>query len=419
LRDPHQNIFYYYRGPSKKIQDSLHDVQVEDNTTKALINLLEFSKRVDFSPLLRSFLKLIDVPRKQITSFRLQEHEDQSRPDGVINFADNKVIIEVKVAAPLVLDQIYRHLQSLDRDDFLIVITNNKTDSDKIKGLRNPKIRYISWKDIHYNFVSLTNEIQGNKQLLPILELVKDFINYLEVIVMTEFSGFKDEDFDFWIKPDIRYIPILKNKLESLAKSIKQDMPVRLSKYSHVYIGKISRIIRDERSAWVALKKKKDKKDALNQCNFTIEVSKSSLVINAVIRNGRTDNSRKPLGIFYKKLSNNPSGFLNVIQRIKVDGSFVVFKRLPKTGRFIKRGNEKWVKFFEIKLHDISTEDDVRYLCGILKKADSRPASPGIHARYSIDRGSAILTDPEKLKKKIISTIVSFKPILDFLEDRC
>ena len=38
MRDPHQNIFYYYRGPSKRNKDSLYDIQIEDNTTKSLIN---------------------------------------------------------------------------------------------------------------------------------------------------------------------------------------------------------------------------------------------------------------------------------------------------------------------------------------------------------------------------------------------
>ncbi|MCK9573863.1 MAG: hypothetical protein M0R20_05670 [Candidatus Omnitrophica bacterium] len=417
MRDPHQNIFYYYRGPSKKAKDSLHDIQIEDNTTKSLINLLEFAHRVNFDPLLKGFIKIVNVPKKGIISFRLQKAEEDSRPDGVINFTNNKVYIESKVRASLVIDQIVRHLRSLTPNDFLLVITNNKNDEAELKELRDSRLRYVSWHDIHQLSLRIANEAKNNKKLIAVLAVLGDFINYLEVIVMTEFSGFKDEDFDFWVTPNVHYIPILKNKLESLAKSIRQNLPPQLKRYSYVRAGNISRSAQDDRFAWVAIKKPEDKKDILNQCNFTIEVSKSSLEINAVIRNGRTDNPMKPLGVFYNKLINNPSSFLKVIRRIHKDGRFIICRRLPRYGESIMPGNEKWVNCFEIRLSDITNENDVRYLCEILKKADVRPALPGIHIRSSIDRGSSILTKPDELKKEIITTIVAFKPALDFLED--
>ncbi len=418
MRDPHQNIFYYYRGPSKNTEDFIHDRQVEDNTTKALVNLLEFAKRVDFAPLLKNFLKLINVPQKQITSFRLQKHEENSRPDGVINFADNKIFIESKVSATLDLDQISRHLKPLGIHDFLLVITNDKDDRKKLNDIHNRRLRYVSWHDIHQICLGLKNGIRIDKKMRAVLAVIDDFINYLEVIVMTEFTGFKDEDFDFWISPDPQYVPILKNKLEALANSIRKELPQKLAKYSYIRRGNVSKSEKDERYAWVAIKKPEDRADILNQCNFTIEVSKSGLEINAVIRNGRTSNSRAALGVFYKKLSTNPDSFINIMQDIKRNGRMIISRRLPKTGDRIRPGNEKWISFFEIKIHDISSNEDVHYISDIMKKADPKPGAPGVHICHVIDRGSEILMKPEKLKEEIIATIIDFKPVLDYLEGK-
>jgi len=41
--DPHHNIFYFYRGPKKDKENGTIDFQLENNTTKALLNTLYHS----------------------------------------------------------------------------------------------------------------------------------------------------------------------------------------------------------------------------------------------------------------------------------------------------------------------------------------------------------------------------------------
>lgn len=415
MRDPHQNIFFYYRGPSKEKEGSLYDFQVEDNTTKSLINILEFCYQAGFGDLLKSFLKTIYLSARPAITFKLQKGLDESRPDGVIDLIDYKIHIESKVKAGLGADQIKRHLKCIGPKDILLVITNNKENSHALKKIGDRRIRYLQWAEVHRICIRTIESIQRDKKLSAITQLIKQFVDYMEVVVMTEFSGFKNEDFDFWIDPNPYYVPILRKKLQSLANIIKEKLPKGIrNKYSFIKAGNISRDGEDGRCAWVAIKKPKNR-DRFNQCNFTIEVSKSSLDINAVIRNGRTYKSRTAVGGFFARISDDPKSFLRVIKRSNKEARIVISKRLPKFGNRIMPGNEKWKKFFDMKLCDVNNKKDVSYLCDILKKADGGSGAPGIHFRYSIDRGEKILSDPGKLQREIINTIIEFKPILDYL----
>lgn len=218
-------------------------------------------------------------------------------------------------------------------------------------------------------------------------------------------------------KGNLNYVPILKKKLQAFANIIKENLPRDIAnEYSFIKPGNVSRNVKDDRFAWVAIKRPKNNRDIFNQCNFTIEVSKSSLDINTVIRNGRTSQESTPIGVFYKRLTNNPDGFLSIIRNIRIDARIVISKRLSKTGNRIMPGNERWVQFFDMKLKDISSMADIEYLRKILEKADAMPSSPGVHIRYSIDRGEKILGDPDRLQEEIIKTITVFRPILQYLE---
>lgn len=418
MKDPHQNIFFYYRGPSKQKEVSLYDSQVEDNTTKSLINVLEFCCQSGFENLLNDFLKAINAPKPKrlAATFKLQKGLVESRPDALIDLTDYSIHIESKVRARLDIDQIKSHLKGINSQDVLLVVTNEQYDEEELNMIKDDRLRYLGWAKLHLLCLKIVEPIRNDKKLIAIAQLIKQFVDYMEGVVMTAFSGFKDADFDFWIDPNRYYAPILKNKLKALAEIIKEKLPKKVkSKYSEIKLGNIK--VKEGGSAWVAIKKPDASDNIFKQCNFTIEVSKSCLDINTVIRGGRTDQRSKPIGIFFDKVSNNPERFLQVIKSLKKEARIVIFKRLPVgKQKQIRRGNEKWDKFFDMRLCDITIKQDALYLCDVLKKADKKPGAPGIHFRYSIDRGSKVLIDPEELKNEIISTITTFKPILAYLE---
>ena len=100
MNDPHKNIFYYYRGPSKReTEDIIYDSQVEDNTTKAFINCLEYCS----SDLLKHFLNFFNLnfKCKSKSQFLLQVSKTKGRPDAQIKTVNSSIYIESKVTAEI------------------------------------------------------------------------------------------------------------------------------------------------------------------------------------------------------------------------------------------------------------------------------------------------------------------------------
>ncbi|MBM3708576.1 MAG: hypothetical protein FJW69_09640, partial [Actinobacteria bacterium] len=122
MNDPHKNIFYYYRGPSNKNNrekdDIIYDKQIEDNTTKALINCFEYCS----GSLLRHFIKYFKIEIENITSpqFMLQVSASKSRPDAKIKFVNSSIYIENKIGAPVKRNQLLNHLKILESNDLLL-----------------------------------------------------------------------------------------------------------------------------------------------------------------------------------------------------------------------------------------------------------------------------------------------------------
>ena len=206
--DPYQNIYYYYRGPTAKGSaktKKLYDIQLENNTTKALINTLIHCNPIicqdfliemlkipiesnDFKYLLQTqtigeqkiktrpnriiwvicskakCLKEIKLPKK-IPPLSLEK----SLPDAWI-WNDNAVIlVESKTHTPVDIDQLIRHREFLTLDSDLIV---------------------SHWEEIHtyfINFIKTNKTISGKDRFL-----IQEFSKYLELVSLSSFSGWNN-----------------------------------------------------------------------------------------------------------------------------------------------------------------------------------------------------------------------------------
>jgi hypothetical protein len=209
MTDFHHNIFYYYRGAKQSDLD--FDSQLEDNTTKALINTLEHCS----SKVVVEFLKWLNIEAAGKSRFELQKKtigerrigrksqrlllglvdkgqksayddlegsvEGDSRPDAWIYGENYVVLIESKVGdASLDPSQMQCHLQKL-----------------KAGARQRPRCKVQTWAKVHRFFVGLLPGLSDQDKWL-----VEQFTQYLEWSSMTEFTGFEEGMFDFFVTRD-------------------------------------------------------------------------------------------------------------------------------------------------------------------------------------------------------------------------
>jgi len=396
--DPHKNIFYYYRGPSKhQEEDIIYDKQIEDNTTKAFINCLENSSNNLLMHLIDYFnLKFSSNSKPQ---YLLQISMSKSRPDAQIKTINNSIYIESKVTAAINQEQIENYLRELNNKDVLLLITAN----DCSYKFKKSNIRHIRWSDIYKCFNKYEPKDKREKFI------VDEFIKYLEVIGLSDFTGFTNDDFDFFINMIKDYKPIVRNKLEKFSNKV---IEVLNDEIKNIYIDRhLGMIPKETECIWFGLRKDQKSKDAFKHCNFTIEIDSDALNFFTVIRDGKY-NQNKPIGIFYRKIKNNFDEFLNILKSISSDYYFRISKRVPRRGKRIMPGNEKWVQLSVLSLEFV-TDETIEYILMLLEKVEF----PGIHMGLSIKRGDDILKNPEFLIEKCRQAIEEEYKLLKFLEN--
>lgn len=336
--NPYRNIFYFFRGANHS--DKLADKQIEDNTTKALINTLEYSD----IQLLHSFFYYMKVPfnKNQFPQYDLQVAELLSRPDAQIRLGRTDYYIESKVQAPLEEYQICNHLTSIG-ESVLIIITPRESDLDIVKKIKNPRLKFITWEKIYIQF---SNYLMSRKNEDDNF-ILKQFLKYLESIGMAPFNGFTKEDFDSFLyveddpKKEIR--SIVKHKFKKYLDEIQNEVKsVPAYKGLKVEVGNLQM---DSHSIWGTLSD--ESKSKVNVPHFNFVLNRNTFSIGFIVE------GKVPADRFYKYVKSKPGTLLKLLSKLP-EFHYELQERVYQRIRVYKNSQVASVKCgSEIKSEDI------------------------------------------------------------------
>ncbi len=202
----YHNVFFYFRGPSRAGPVSR---QVEDNTTKALVNLLDHAG----SDLASSFLAFVGVdaprdaqwefwiqggpvastaPRRRlmvITSEPVQLPSDWARSAAAVGRIDAAFhvpgdllcVVEAKVSAPLDIGQLVKHASTWG--------VKGLPDGDQVPDAWI----FTTWREIHdWAAAEAQARVSGRTRWL-----LSQFVEYLEIVGLAPYPGLRPEDFAY------------------------------------------------------------------------------------------------------------------------------------------------------------------------------------------------------------------------------
>jgi hypothetical protein len=265
MADFHHNIFYYYRGAQQSDQE--RERQLEDNTTKALVNTLEHcDPKVTFG-----FLNWLGIKATKPATLELQKSTISNReigsksrrlllglvpskvdkdpcaelegpvtgdslPDAWLYGDDFVVLIESKVAGSLEPGQMQRHYLKL-----------------RAGTEQQPECKVCTWAEVHEFFKSLSGEL-GDDLKEKDKWIVGQFTQYLEWIGMAEFTGLESGMFDYFATPiddrnedDRQWV---RGTMQSFAEKILEGLQAIDSSFYQDY--DVGRLLLKDDHCWAA-----------------------------------------------------------------------------------------------------------------------------------------------------------------------
>jgi hypothetical protein len=418
MADFHHNIFYYYRGAQQS--DRERERQLEDNTTKALINTLKHcDPKVTFEflgwlgikatkPVTLELQKatiskgeignksqrllLGIVPTKEIKDpcaelGRTAAGEKDSFPDAWI-YGDNFVVlveskVEGKEGASLELDQMERHYQKL------LVDTEQQ-----------PDCRIHTWAEVHRFFKNLSDELVDELTEKD-KWIIGQLAQYLELIGMAEFTGLEQGMFDYFATPidernedDRQWV---RGTMRSFAERILEGLQTVDSSFYQDY--DVGRLLLKYDHCWAAFGPKDKKYRGLAHQTVSLHKCGLDVFVNVELK--------PAVDRLKKKIDQDKQAFREAISRLP--GLFSV----QVEERKLIRGS-----LYEYTLID-SLESDKLDEPGFdrVEKLRNLPL-PYLTVRRRIDRDQALElshTDGRPLIEEVVGIMKVFHPLVKFV----
>lgn len=409
----HHNCFFYFRGPSTRSRDGV-DRQVEDNTTKALINVLEHSDRGVASSFLKRFSPVHRPSQER--AFYLQGGPEQpshspcgllaisidgeipvdswestedsgSRIDAAIDTSGHAMLaIEVKTQGLLNGAQLLRHC-----DRWGIATPDGE-------NLDLPSTwRLARWREIH-EWTSQEASLQSTE---PSRFLLSQFAEYLALVGLAPTSRFLPEHFAFFEReptdrPDDLKLE-LKSRLETLWGLVKEDLGELRTEVEPTYVGPIKA---HDTQIWAQSNR------GGSGVNFTIELDHRGLQLNIVA------GTAEQLAQFDPWLTSNDAQ--DASQHELHDYNLVLFRRDPvsflSSGQPMWRG-ARWTEVMQMPLTTVTTsagDGKVAQARGDLIRGGARP---GFHIRRTWSP-SEVVGRGDELIPELAGEVARLVPVL-------
>lgn len=421
MTDFYHNIFYYYRGAQQP--DRERERQLEDNTTKALINTLKHcDPKVTFEflgwlgikatkPVTLELQKatiskgeignksqrllLGIVPTKEIKNpcaklGRTVVGEKDSCPDAWI-YGDNFVVlveskVEGREGASLELDQMERHYQKL------LVDTEQQ-----------PDCRIHTWAEMHRFFKNLSDEL-ADKLTEKDKWIIGQLAQYLELIGMAEFTGLEQGMFDYFATPiddrdedDRQWV---RGTMRSFAEKILKGLQAVDSSFYQDY--DVGRLLLKDDHCWAAFGPKDKKYRRLAHQTVSLHECGLDVFVNVELK--------PAVDRLKKKIVQDKQAFREAISRLP--GLFSV----QVEERKLIRGS-----LYDYALID-SLESDKLDEHGFdrVEEPLKQLPLPYLTVRRCIDRDQALElshTDGRPLIEEVVGIMKVFHPLVEFINE--